>query len=129
MHPSWWGMIIDDIEGDPAQPGLRERDCVVEIGGSSLCELDEAECERIFAEKFCDGAPITVNPYCEVRGILPERPGVDWESLRADLQRFASDYSVSVEQKGGSVVLSGPQPALQTSRTELTKVLDYFFPS
>merc|ERR1712176_1335486 len=52
LHASWWGMIVDIIDDEPGQPGLRLQDVLVDINGTSLQELDSEDCEQRFADLF-----------------------------------------------------------------------------
>merc|ERR1711988_1945895 len=96
LHPSWWGMVVDSIDEQPGQPGLRVGDTIMDVNGTSLAELDSEDCEQRFADLFGDGSVVTVVPYVEVVGVLHSETAVDRDSLKNDLERFAADWAVDL---------------------------------
>ena len=39
LHASWWGMVVDGIDEQPGQIGLRIRDTIVDVNGTGLREF------------------------------------------------------------------------------------------
>lgn len=60
LRPTLWGMIVEDIEPNPGQPGLEKGDYIVEIAKKQLMGLDEAECKQVFGTTFGNGIEIGV---------------------------------------------------------------------
>eukprot|EP00928_Gymnodinium_smaydae_P012088 TRINITY_DN14399_c1_g1_i2.p1 TRINITY_DN14399_c1_g1~~TRINITY_DN14399_c1_g1_i2.p1 ORF type:complete len:877 (+),score=325.17 TRINITY_DN14399_c1_g1_i2:63-2693(+) len=109
LHASWWGMFVDAIDDEPGQPGLRLKDTIVDVNGTSLTELEADDCEQRFADLFGDGSVVTVEPYVELAGFLTGANNVQRPSLQADLQRFSEDWGVEISfeeagaTNGGSI--------------------------
>ncbi|CAK9080831.1 Uncharacterized protein SCF082_LOCUS38509, partial [Durusdinium trenchii] len=99
LHASWWGMVVDGIDPEPGQPGLRVRDTLVEVNGTSLMELTDEDCEQRFADLFGDGCVVKVEPFVQVSGILAPPAAVDKTSLQNDLERFAADYGIELRME------------------------------
>jgi len=131
LHGSWWGMVVDAIDPEPGQPGLRLKDTIVEVAGKSLRELDTEACEARFGDHFGDGCIIQVEPHVEAVGVLTSSSKVDVESLKADLDRFSEDWGVDirVEEVSGfttRVILEGAQSAVKESKTELETLMGFY---
>jgi len=127
LHATWYGMVVDEIDDVPGQPGLREGDCIVSIGGTPLQEMDD--CEPAFVERLADGAEVVVEPHCETIGKAPLSSRIDWAALEVDLEHFAADYQVTIAVAPGRthVNMSGTQSALAGARPEATKLLAIHF--
>ncbi|OLQ00830.1 hypothetical protein AK812_SmicGene16471 [Symbiodinium microadriaticum] len=131
LHASWWGMVVDGIDPEPGQPGLRLKDSLVEINGTSLIELPDEDCEQRFADLFGDGCTVKVEPHVQVSGILAPPAPVDKTSLEADLERFSADWGVvlRVEEAGGNsmrILLEGAQSAVRQSKPELQNLMGFY---
>jgi len=138
LRPTWYGMVVDEIEHSPGQQGLRSGDCILQIRGPHTHywtegrDLREQEdCELAFAEFFEDGAVVMVEPHCETWGTVPPNLGVlmDWATLHADLERFTVEYEVELKINGdrSTVVLNGPQSAVANARKAATQLLSKHF--
>merc|ERR1711903_390357 len=57
---SWYGMIVNEVDDEPGQEGLKVGDCIVSIAGNSLQELDD--CEGVFIDALADGVEVEVEP-------------------------------------------------------------------
>ena len=103
LRPSWYGMIVDEIEDLPGQAGLRLGDCIrqIQAPGQTWHPLydvnDREDCELLFAQCFQDGANVLLEPHCETWGDLPGTDGLDLSSLRADLASFSVDFDVELQ--------------------------------
>eukprot|EP00438_Fugacium_kawagutii_P020519 Skav212696 [mRNA] locus=scaffold1930:307068:316137:+ [translate_table: standard] len=131
LHPSWWGMVVDGIDPEPGQPGLRLRDTLVEVNGTSLMELADEDCEQRFLDLFGDGCNVKAEPFVQVSGILAPPAAVDKASLQNDLERFAADYGVELrmEDAGGNNVrvhMEGSQSAVRASKPELQNLMQFY---
>ncbi|CAK0899839.1 unnamed protein product, partial [Prorocentrum cordatum] len=133
LHASWWGMVVDVIDDEPGQPGLRLQDTIVEVSGTSLRELEPEDCEQRFADIFGDGSVATVEPHVQLPGSLnAEGVEVDRDSLRADSERFAADWGVevTVEEAGSGghfkILLEGPQSAVKAAKEDLRKMMSFY---
>jgi len=133
LHASWWGMVVDNIDEEPGQPGLRLRDVLVDVNGMSLRELESEDCEQRFADLFGDGCVATVEPHVQLPGFLGGGAAVDRESLKADLARFAEDWGVEISVEdtgagGGSlrILMEGPQSAIKASKPELQNLMQFY---
>lgn len=133
LHASWWGMVVDVIDDEPGQPGLRLQDTIVEVSGTSLRELAPEDCEQRFADIFGDGSVATVEPHMQLPGSLnAEGVQIDRDSLRADSERFAADWGVevTVEEAGSGghfkIVLEGPQSAVKAAKDELKNMMSFY---
>merc|ERR1711871_303392 len=136
LRPTWHGMVVDEVEKAPGQPGLRDGDCIFRIRGplaASWAEGSELagqkDCEDIFAQSFQDGASIMVESHCETSGSIPRGMNVNWKTLRLDLAAFARDYEVGIHLSDGDtrVLLSGPQSAVASARAAATQLLNMHF--
>jgi len=130
-HASWWGMIVDGIDPEPGQPGLRLGDAVIEVNSMSLRELEAEDCEQRFADFFCDGCSVTVEPHVCIPGVLSNSDGIDQETLKSDLQRFAADWSVEIKitdctATRAHITLEGPQKAVKESKPELEQLMQFY---
>lgn len=131
LHPSWWGMVVDGIDPQPGQPGLRLRDTLVEVNGTSLMELSDQDCEQRFLDLFGDGCNVKVEPFVQVSGILAPPAAVDKTSMQSDLERFAADYGIELrmEDAGGNNVrvhMEGSQSAVKSSKPELQNLMQFY---
>lgn len=133
LHACWWGMVVDGIDEQPGQVGLRLRDTIVDVNGTALRELDDEDCEQRFADLFGDGSVVTVVPYVEAVGVLHSEVAVDRDSLKNDLERFAADWAVDLKfeeiSSGGTslrIVLEGPQLAVKDCKFELEKLMKFY---
>merc|ERR1719410_759038 len=132
LHASWWGMVVDGIDDEPGQPGLRLRDCLTEVNGTSLKELELEDCEQRFADLFGDGCVVLVEPHVELAGFLTNESGIDRNSLQADLERFAEDWGVEISIEDGTrpttfrIVMSGSQSAIKGSKAELEGLMKFY---
>eukprot|EP00435_Cladocopium_sp_Y103_P064364 s905_g26.t1 len=131
LHPSWWGMVVDGIDPEPGQPGLRLRDTLVEVNGTSLMELSDEDCEQRFLDLFGDGCNVKVEPFVQVSGILAPPTAVDKTSMQSDLERFAADYGIELrmEDAGGNSVrvhMEGSQSAVKSSKPELQNLMQFY---
>lgn len=131
LHPSWWGMVVDGIDPEPGQPGLRLRDTLVEVNGTSLMELSDQDCEQRFLDLFGDGCNVKVEPFVQVSGILAPPAAVDKTSMQSDLERFAADYGIELrmEDAGGNNVrihMEGSQSAVKASKPELQNLMQFY---
>jgi len=131
-HASWWGMVVDGINEEPGHPGLRLRDCLTEVNGTSLKELELEDCEQRFADLFGDGCVVLVEPHVELAGFLTNESGIDRTSLQADLERFANDWGLEIGIEDGAkpttirIVMSGPQSAIKSSKDELQGLMKFY---
>ncbi|CAJ1328185.1 unnamed protein product [Effrenium voratum] len=123
LHGSWWGMVVDGIDKEPGQPGLRLRDTLVEVNGTSLSELSDEDCEQRFADLFGDGCTAKVEPHVQVSGILAPPQPIDKAALQGDLERFAADYSVELRLEAPGAC---PQSAIKASKPELQNLLQFY---
>jgi len=131
LHASWWGMVVDGIDPEPGQPGLRLRDTLVEVNGTSLMELTDEDCEQRFADLFGDGCNVKVEPFVQVSGILAPSVAVDKATLQGDLEGFAADYAIELrmEDAGGNSVrvhMEGSQSAVKASKPDLQKLMQCY---
>lgn len=131
LHPSWWGMVVDGIDPQPGQPGLRLRDTLVEVNGTSLMELSDQDCEQRFLDLCGDGCNVKVEPFVQVSGILAPPAAVDKTSMQSDLERFAADYGIELrmEDAGGNNVrvhMEGSQSAVKSSKPELQNLMQFY---
>merc|ERR1712194_252952 len=94
-HSTWYGMIVDEVDGAPGQMDLRVGDCITRVGDVSLQELEDAE--DPFIENLKEGAEIEVEPHCVASGAVPAGASVDWDTLQMDLDCFAEDYQVEIK--------------------------------
>eukprot|EP00930_Biecheleria_cincta_P026464 TRINITY_DN18651_c0_g1_i1.p1 TRINITY_DN18651_c0_g1~~TRINITY_DN18651_c0_g1_i1.p1 ORF type:complete len:789 (-),score=146.04 TRINITY_DN18651_c0_g1_i1:6-2372(-) len=111
-HPTWYGMLVDYIHGQPGQPELQILDCITALGSTSLQELDAAACEECFGEALVDNIKATVEVYCETCGDLPSDLSLDWKMLQADLDSLSGDYDVDfavLQDSGASSMELGPK--------------------
>eukprot|EP00746_Dinoflagellata_sp_MGD_P153260 gnl/MRDRNA2_/MRDRNA2_84157_c0_seq1.p1 gnl/MRDRNA2_/MRDRNA2_84157_c0~~gnl/MRDRNA2_/MRDRNA2_84157_c0_seq1.p1 ORF type:complete len:630 (-),score=235.44 gnl/MRDRNA2_/MRDRNA2_84157_c0_seq1:30-1919(-) len=128
MHPTWYGMQVDEIEDLPGQPGLRTNDFIVVCGGASLTEMDDDACESAFTEAFGDGVEVVVEGWVESLAYFPAEQ-YDKDSLLADLERFSADYAVQVEFTSATEMkVCGCQTAVKTAKPELAKMMEFYFP-
>jgi hypothetical protein len=58
LRPTLWGMLVEDVEPNPGQPGLEKGDYIVEIAKKKLVNLDETTCKQVFGSTFGDGIEI-----------------------------------------------------------------------
>lgn len=130
LHACWWGMVVDGIDDDPGQPGLRLRDTIADVNGTSLGELSDDDCEQRFAELFWDGAVVTVVPYVQTVGVLHTQNSVDRKSLNSDLDGFAAYWGVELRceeiSSGGTslrIILEVPQVAVKAAKGELENLM------
>jgi len=130
---SWWGMVVDAIDNEPGQPGLRLKDIIVEIDSTSLRGLDAEECERCFFDAFCDRCVLTVLPHVRVVGTVRNPKGIDCAMLQSDLKRFGADWDVDskFEETGSGtttlrIILEGPQSAMREAKPELEKLMQFY---
>mmetsp|Transcript_53810 Transcript_53810/g.95652 ORF Transcript_53810/g.95652 Transcript_53810/m.95652 type:complete len:140 (+) Transcript_53810:3-422(+) len=130
LHACWWGMTVDSIDDEPGQPGLRLQDTIVDVNGTSLCELESEDCEQRFADLFGDGSVVTVEPHVQATGVLTA-DSIDHGSLTGDLERFAADWSVEVRFEEIStnclrVITEGPQSAVKAAKPELEGLMKFY---
>eukprot|EP00929_Paragymnodinium_shiwhaense_P102289 TRINITY_DN65492_c0_g1_i1.p1 TRINITY_DN65492_c0_g1~~TRINITY_DN65492_c0_g1_i1.p1 ORF type:complete len:932 (+),score=350.74 TRINITY_DN65492_c0_g1_i1:100-2895(+) len=133
LHASWWGMLVEAIDDEPGQPGLRLKDTITSVNGTSLQELAEEDCEQRFADLFGDGAAVTVEPYVEANGFLTANGDLDKGSLQADLERFAADWGVELaftEANSNAaslrITMEGAQSAIKAAKTELEGLMAFY---
>lgn len=133
LHACWWGMLVDGIDEQPGQPGLRVRDTIIDVSGTSLRELEEEDAEQRFADLFGDGSVVTVVPYVEAVGVLHSEAVVDRDSLKADLERFSQDWGVELKfeeiSSGGQslrIIVEGPQTAVKACKSELENLMKFY---
>mmetsp|Transcript_42981 Transcript_42981/g.66978 ORF Transcript_42981/g.66978 Transcript_42981/m.66978 type:complete len:437 (+) Transcript_42981:138-1448(+) len=133
LHACWWGMLVDGIDEQPGQPGLRVRDTIIDVNGTSLRELEEEDAEQRFADLFGDGSVVTVVPYVEAVGVLHSEAVVDRDSLKADLERFSQDWGVELKfeeiSSGGQslrIIVEGPQTAVKACKSELESLMKFY---
>lgn len=60
LRPSSWGMLVEEVDAQPGQPGLVAGDYIVEISGRSLVGLDADATKEAFGRGFGHGASIAV---------------------------------------------------------------------
>mmetsp|Transcript_172231 Transcript_172231/g.546815 ORF Transcript_172231/g.546815 Transcript_172231/m.546815 type:complete len:808 (-) Transcript_172231:50-2473(-) len=126
--PTWFGMVVEEIEHRPGQEGLRAGDCISSIAGVSLREMED--CEGAFSENLCDCVEVIVEPHCETRGVVPAGcSNINWSTLLLDVEKFAADYQVTlaVAKDRRSVSMSGPQSAVVCAREAATELLTCYF--
>lgn len=133
LHACWWGMLVDGIDEQPGQPGLRVRDTIIDVSGTSLRELEEEDAEQRFADLFGDGSVVTVVPYVEAVGVLHSEAVIDRDSLKADLERFSQDWGVELKfeeiSSGGQslrIIVEGPQTAVKACKSELENLMKFY---
>jgi len=56
LRPTQWGMLVEEIDPDPGQPGLRVFDTIVEINGRALGGPDTDATQDAFGLEFQHGA-------------------------------------------------------------------------
>lgn len=126
--PTWFGMVVEEIEHRPGQEGLRAGDCISSIAGVSLREMED--CEGAFSENLCDCVEVIVEPHCEARGVVPAGcSNINWSTLLLDVEKFAADYQVTLAfaKDRRSVSMSGPQSAVACAREAATELLTCYF--
>lgn len=60
LRPTQHGMLVEDVEAEPGQPGLNIGDHIAEIGGQSLQSLMPEDVKEIFGKEFRDKARLGV---------------------------------------------------------------------
>jgi len=137
LHPTWYGMVIDEVEDDPGQPELKAGDCIVALADTSMQELDAEACEAAFAEALEDGVEALVESNVQRCGELPVAvggEGVDWEGLLVDLQTFAADFEVELDVVPGGkgknelLSMSGPATAITSALDSAMELMQMYFP-
>jgi len=133
LHASWWGMFVDAIDEEPGQPGLRLKDTITSVNGTTLCELGSEDCEQRFADLFGDGSVVNVEPYVEMVGFLTAVGSLDKTSLQADLERFAADWGVELSMAeagtGGAnvrIIMEGSQSSAKAAKIELESLMTFY---
>merc|ERR1712187_583523 len=134
LHPSWWGMVVDSIDEQPGQPGLRVGDTIMDVNGTSLRELDSEDCEQRFADLFGDGSVVTVVPHVESVGVLHSQTPVKTDLLINDFTQFSRDWEVEIRfeqiSSGGTslrIILEGAQSAIKECKAEFEKFISEFY--